>query len=140
VQGLNLFARAALFMAVRQRRRMTPAVRAGLLAPYDRWASRVAIYRFVRDIPLSPHHPTWRVLAAIEAGLPTLADRPVQLIWGTRDWCFTETCLQRFQAVFPHAETHRLDEASHYVVEDAYERIIPLVSHFLRLPRPKPDT
>ena len=31
MQGLNLFARAALYMAVCDRRRMTPAIRAGLL-------------------------------------------------------------------------------------------------------------
>ena len=54
VQGLNLFARAALRMAVASRERMTPAVRAGLLAPYDSWGHRVAIYRFVDDIPLRP--------------------------------------------------------------------------------------
>ncbi len=35
VQGVNAFARAALSMAVCMHERMTPAVRAGLLAPYD---------------------------------------------------------------------------------------------------------
>jgi haloalkane dehalogenase len=33
--------------------------------------------------------------------------------------------------VFPQAEVHRLDDAGHYVVEDAHERIVPLVARFL---------
>jgi haloalkane dehalogenase len=132
IRRLNLFARAALRMAVAKPERMTPAVKAGLLAPYDSWPHRVAIQRFVADIPLTRRHPTWKTLEEIERRLPSLADRPVQLIWGMRDWCFRPQCLDRFLAIFPHAEVHRLEDASHYVVEDAHERIIPLVQAFLQ--------
>jgi len=131
IRGLNLFARAALRMAVLDHPRMTPPVRAGLLAPYDSWAHRVAIWNFVRDIPLTKRHPTWQVLADIEAGLPTLANRPILLGWGLGDWCFNTTCLERFQQVFPRAETHVFADAGHYVVEDAHERLVPLVADFL---------
>ena len=131
VRGLNLFARAALTMAVEKPDRMTPAVRSGLLAPYDSWANRVAIHRFVADIPMSRHHPTWQTLAEIEDGLPSLACRPIEIIWGMRDWCFRPACLDRFLAHFPEARVHRLDDAGHYVIEDAHKRIIPLVADFL---------
>ena len=43
---------------------MTPAVRAGYLAPYDSWRNREAVYRFVMDIPLRPSHPSYATLAA----------------------------------------------------------------------------
>jgi haloalkane dehalogenase len=132
IRGLNLFARAALTMAVEKRERMTPAVCAGLLAPYDNWAHRVAIHRFVTDIPMSRRHPTWTPLAEIENRLTRLADRPVALIWGMRDWCFRPSCLERFQPLFPNACVHRLEDAGHYVIEDAHERIIPLVADFLQ--------
>jgi len=131
VRKLNLFARAALTMAVSKSDRMTPAVRAGLLAPYDSWKHRVAIYRFVADIPMTRRHPTWRTLDDIERGLPTLADRPIQMIWGMRDWCFTPACLDRFLDLFPDAEVYRLEDAGHYVIEDAHEEIVPLVERFL---------
>jgi len=134
VRGLNAFARAALTMAVEKPERMTPPVRAGLLAPYSNWQRRIAIDRFVRDIPLTQRHPTWQTLADVEAGLPTLADRPVQLIWGMRDWCFTPVCLERFRNIFPHAEVHEIADAGHYVVEDAHERIVPLMEAFLDQP------
>lgn len=131
VQGFNVFARAAIHMATAKPERMTPAVRAGLLAPYDCWAHRIAIWRFVRDIPLTRRHPTWRTLAEIEAGLPTLANKPVQLIWGMQDWCFTEVCLRRFEQIFPNAEVHRLNDCGHYVVLDGKEQIVPILSDFL---------
>ncbi len=131
VQGLNGFARAALRMAVTKHDRMTAPVRAGLLAPYDSWQHREAIYRFVADIPMSPRHHSYATLAGIERRLPLLRDRPWLFIWGMRDWCFTPEFLEQFLTIFPTAETHRLADAGHYVVEDAYERIVPILEQFL---------
>ena len=131
VQGFNAFARAALWMAVADRGRLSPAAQAGLLAPYDSWAHRTAVYRFVVDIPLSSGHPSYATLEELEAGLPRLAHLPVQLIWGMRDWCFTPWFLERFLDFFPAAEVHRLADVGHYVVEEAQERVVPLVERFL---------
>ena len=132
VRGLNLFSRAALWMAVTDRRVLSPEVRSGLLAPYDRWPHRVAVYRFVQDIPASPRHPTWHTLARIETGLASWSERPVQLIWGMRDWCFTPVCLDRLQQMFPAAEVVRLAQAGHWVVEEAPEQVIAAVDSFLQ--------
>ncbi len=130
IQGFNAFAGAAIRMATEKPERMTPAVRAGLLAPYDSWSNRVATYRFVQDIPASPRHPTWHVLENIEKNLPTLADRPVQFIWGMKDWCFKPLCLDRLLRSFPRADVLRVADAGHYVVEDAVEKIIPTLTTF----------
>ena len=136
IRYLNLFARAALRMATEHPKRMTALIRAGFLAPYQTVADRVAIDGFVRDIPFTPRHPTWQVLANIEAGLPALDKLPIQLIWGMKDWCFDTRCLQRFQALFPSAQVHPIDDAGHYVVEDAHERILPLMQSFLQSTQP----
>ena len=125
IRRLNLFARAALWMAVAKPERMTPAVRAGLLAPYDSWAHRIAIDRFVQDIPGRRASHLADARADIERRLRQFADRPCQLIWGMQDWCFRPLCLERLQQIFPAAEVHRLADASHYVVEDAHEQIVP---------------
>ena len=66
------------------------------------------------------------------AGLPSLGDRPIQLIWGMKDWCFRPECLDRFLTHWPQADVHRLADCGHYVVEDAAERIVPLVREFLQ--------
>jgi cis-3-alkyl-4-acyloxetan-2-one decarboxylase len=132
VQGLNLFVKAALDQTVAKKERMTPAVRAGMSAPYDSWANRVGVYRFVRDIPLRPSHPTYRTLLYIQNGLAQFRRHPVCLIWGMQDWCFHSWFLDRFIEYFPHAEVHRLPDAAHYVVEDAHERIVPIMEAFFK--------
>ncbi len=131
VQGLNLFAKMALDQAAAKHDRMTPAVRAGMIAPYDSWANRTAIYRFVRDIPLRSSHPTYQTILDIEKGLAQFGRHPVCLIWGMKDWCFTPAFLQRFLQFFPRAEVHRLMDAAHYLVEDAHEKIIPILEKFV---------
>jgi cis-3-alkyl-4-acyloxetan-2-one decarboxylase len=131
VQGLNLFVEAALNQAAAKQDRMTPAVRAGMRAPYDSWSNRAAVYRFVCDIPLRPSHPSHQTLLDIENGLAQFSRHPVCLIWGMKDWCFSEEFLDRFLNFFPNAEVHRLPDAAHYVVEDAYEQIIPIMEHFI---------
>lgn len=131
VRGFNLFARAALSMAVERPERMTAAVRRGLLAPYGSWHDRVAIQRFVEDIPMSAKHPSYTTLLQVENGLAALTPKPLLLIWGERDWCFTPAFREEFQRRFPAAEAFRLEDAGHYVFEDAIEQIIPRLRGFL---------
>ena len=132
LRGLNGFAQAAIKMAVAKGRRLAPLVRAGLLAPYDSYANRIAQLRFVQDIPLSPKHPTWDTMVEIEKGLPQLARKPMLIGWGTQDFCFNDRFLKEWQARFPEASVHAFEDAGHYVLEDAYDRIGPLVTQFLK--------
>ncbi len=136
VQGLNLFARAALVMATARRAGLPPEVRDGLLAPYDSWGHRAAIYQFVRDIPLSPRHGSYATLAGIAARLRQFENHPFCFFWGMRDWCFTPWFLDQWLARFPRAEVHRFDDAGHYVLEDVPERIVPALRAFLQTEQP----
>lgn len=131
VRGLNLFSRAALRMAVADPRRLTDAARAGYLAPYNSWAHRIAVHRFVQDIPLSPRHPSHDLLARTEAGLEQFAGHPVLLTWGERDWCFTTDFLREFQRRFPDAETLTFPDAGHYLFEDALPGVLEGIREFL---------
>ena len=130
VRGFNGFSRAALTMAM-SRMRLTESARRGLLAPYDSWANRVAVHRFVQDIPLQPSHPSYAKLVQIEEGLSQFADRPMLLLWGAKDWCFTFDFLQEFQRRFPQAGSHVIPGAGHYVFEDAPEEFVSHVRQFL---------
>ena len=131
ILGANAFSRAALRMAVEDPRHLTADERRGLLAPYDRPATRRGQLAFVRDIPLGPSHPTWETLQRIEAGLPRLAEKPICLIWGMRDWCFRPECLDRLVEHWPSAEVHRLNDIGHYVVLEAAPRVEAIVARFL---------
>lgn len=128
VQGFNLFIRAALRQAAEKP--LADPVREGLAAPYDSWSSRVAIYRFVCDIPLDSRHTSYSTLLRMEQEIGRFREHPVCLIWGMRDWCFTPDFLQRFIEIFPAAEVHRLPDAGHYLIEDAPEQVVPLIGDF----------
>lgn len=129
VRGLNGFAGAAIFMAVSKR--MRPEVARSFLAPYDCWHNRIAVHRFVEDIPMQSNHPSWSTLLDIEEGLRNLQQVPMLLCWGGRDFCFNDWFYEQWQRRFPQAEAHYYKDAGHYVLEDALEEIAPLVDRFL---------
>lgn len=129
VRGLNGFVRAATRAAVV--RPMPAAVRRGYLLPYDSYANRVAVHRFVQDIPLAPSHPSYAELEAIDASLQRFADTPAALFWGERDWCFTPAFREVWQKRLPRAEVHRFEEAGHFVFEDAAEDLRAALLGFL---------
>ncbi|MFZ4079792.1 MAG: alpha/beta fold hydrolase [Pirellula sp.] len=123
IRYLNAFALAATRMAIDRLPRLEPGVQAGLLAPYDSPANRIGIDTFVRDIPLSHSHRTYRVLAELEQSLPKLGHLPIHLVWGMKDWCFRPECLRKFQALWPQAAVHELADVGHYVMEEAPEQV-----------------
>lgn len=130
IRRLNLFALLASYLACR-RERMGREVRAGYLAPYDSYANRIAILRFIQDIPVDSRHRSYALLRAIEEGLAQFKGYPMILIWGGRDPVFTDLFLESWRERFPHASVKRIAEAGHYVVEDAHELILPWIREFL---------
>lgn len=134
VRGLNLFARAALTMAIHRLPRLDPAVAAGLLAPYDNWANRIAIDRFVRDIPTRRTQTTWQLLESIESNCSMLVHHPVTLLWGMKDWCFRPECLERLQRLFPQARVRQLEDVGHYVMEEAPDEVLEELDKMLAQP------
>jgi acyl-CoA synthetase (AMP-forming)/AMP-acid ligase II/pimeloyl-ACP methyl ester carboxylesterase len=107
-------------------------VKQGYHRPYLTRASRRAIWGFVRDIPFSRSHPTAPLMHEMVAGLPTLAAKPVRIVWGMKDPCFHPGILREVAARFPTADVMRIDHASHLVLEDAPGRAIAAVREFLQ--------
>lgn len=129
VRGLNGFALPATVMAVN--RQMKPEIRAGFLAPYDSWANRVAVHRFVQDIPLQSSHPSWETLSRVEESLGQLEDKPMLICWGGKDFCFHDKFYAEWQQRFPKAQSHYFPKAGHYVLEDALPEVLKLLQPFL---------
>jgi haloalkane dehalogenase len=130
LRGLNLFARAAVPMAM-SKTKLDETVAQGLLYPYGNWTDRVGIDSFVRDIPLTTWHRTDRVLRQLEQDLAKLAHLPKLLVWGMRDWCFRPECLERFLLHWPDATAVRLADAGHYVIEDDPRATLDAIESFL---------
>ncbi|HEY3755898.1 MAG TPA: alpha/beta fold hydrolase [Opitutaceae bacterium] len=133
VRGANGFAVPALSMAMSQHE-LPREVRRAYLHPYDSWANRVGIYRFVRDIPMELDHPTRPTIERIARELPRLARKPMWIGWGGKDFCFNRHFLERWRELFPKAETRLFPKAGHYVLEDAGEAVLSPLQSFLLTP------
>lgn len=128
VRGFNLFCRGAVRACVV--RPLSTDVRAAFLAPYDSWAHRIAVLRFVQDIPLRPGDRGYDLITDVQNGLERFRRVPMLLCWGDRDFVFDEHFRTEWQRRFPEAECHRFADAGHYVLEDAHERIVALIRDF----------
>lgn len=130
VRVLNAFARGAVHFATITNA-MTEHEKKGLMAPYNSFQNRIATHKFVLDIPLNPRHRSWDTLVNIESRLHLLAEHPLQIIWGMKDFCFDQYFLQEWQRFFPHAPIHRIPLAGHYVLEDARLEVCTVIDAFL---------
>ena len=131
MRGLNLFSQAAVYMAVDQSSPLPSAVRKGYLAPYNSWQNRIAVDRFVHDIPLNPRHPSYDTLRLVEDNLARLRHLPVLLPWGMRDWCFTPQFMDQFLQFFPQAQAHPFPKAGHYLFEEVPQELLHCIQGFL---------
>jgi haloalkane dehalogenase len=129
VRGFNAFSSGASVFGVA--RRLPSAERRALVAPYGTWRDRIATLRFVQDIPLDAGDRAWGPVAEAGRRLHEFADRPALVCWGLRDFVFDRGFLDGFRERLPQAEVHAFEDAGHYVLEDAHERIVPLVLDFL---------
>ncbi|MCA1686269.1 MAG: alpha/beta fold hydrolase [Planctomycetia bacterium] len=130
VRGLNAFCRGTAAIGCKHHT-MPADVRDGYLAPYDSWANRIAVHRFVQDIPLRPCDPSYDLITFTQDQLKRFVDTPTLIAWGMRDFVFDRHFLAEWERHLPKAEVHRFPLAGHYILEDEAEQVIPLVRSFL---------
>jgi len=129
VLRFNLFARAALFMA--PAKRLSPKVRACLIAPYNSPRNRLATLKFVQDIPLSPSDSSHALVRAVDKNLHQLSEIPMMICWAMKDFVFDADYLAEWRLRFPKARVHVFPKAGHYLLEDEPEAVGSHVMDFL---------
>ncbi len=129
IRGFNAFAVAATYLCVYQP--MPRDVRRAYTMPYNSWTNRIAIARFVQDIPLRQGDRNYELATRVQDNLGQFADTPMLICWGMRDFVFDRHFLRQWECYFPNAEIHRFQNAGHYVLEDAPEEIVSLTRDFL---------
>jgi haloalkane dehalogenase len=92
--------------------------------PSRRTAAVIAPRQLIRASPF---------LREVEGNLSRLSDRPALIVWGTKDFAFREAERTRFERIFQAHKTVLLDDASHFLQEDAGERISNLIRGFLHV-------
>lgn len=129
-RGLNLFVHGTGRIGCKTRR-LSREVRDAYAAPYDSWANRIAIHRFVQDIPLHPGDRSYEVISEVQDRLHLLKSIPMMIAWGMRDFVFDESVLDEWTRRFPAAGVHRFPRAGHLLFEDEREAVNGLVRSFL---------
>jgi len=130
VRVFNGFSRGAAMMATVSKE-VTDLEKDGLMAPYNSYSNRVAIHKFVKDIPLDPSHPSYETLLNIEKRLSLFQNHPKQIIWGKQDFCFDDHFLREWKRIYPGIDVVEIPEAGHYVLEDSRDTVIKTARKFL---------
>lgn len=135
VKGLHAFVRVFLFRAgLTHPERLTDDDKAAYLAPHRSWSTRTPVLVFPREIPAGPEGPVSDYLAEVHDRLvPAFRDKPVLVAWPMKDIAFTPDMLDELWLTdFPEAEVVRVEDAGHYIQEDAHEVVIPELLRFLQ--------
>lgn len=132
VLGFNGFVRAALAMCTVDKHAISDQARAGYLAPYGTPHDRLATLRFVEDVPLDADHPTWKTVDDVDGKLARLKGKPMLLVWGEQDWCFTPTFRKGWQARFPAAKVVAFSDGAHFVLEDKRVEAVAAIQAFVQ--------
>ena len=114
---------------------LTQEVMDAYRAPFPTPASRLALLCWSRDIPVSEADPSYAEMKRIERGLSQFLDTPTLLVWGMRDPVLSEPVLRTWQNIYPRAITYEIEDASHFLQEDAPARIVKCIEEFLEANR-----
>lgn len=125
----NLFAWPATFMTTEKT--LPKIVKEGYLLPYNSWENRVAVSRFVQDIPMDSDHPSYQTLKDIQDKLPGL-HHPKLILWGGKDFCFDRHFFEKWISIYPDVEAHWYANAGHYVLEDALDDVSARIWNFVK--------
>lgn len=126
----NAFARVAVRVGCTSKP-LPKAVRNAYVKACDTAEGRRTTLRFIQDIPLSPADPAYPLVQCAGKALASLDQIPVLICWGERDFIFDLAFLEEWTRRLPQAEVHRFPAAGHYVLEECFEAILPLVRDFL---------
>jgi haloalkane dehalogenase len=134
VKGGHAFVKNFLFQAgLGNPARLTATDKAAYLAPHPTWSPRSGILAFPRQIPSGPNGPVSDFVAGEGAKLAAaFANKPVKIVWPMQDVAFSEETLDgMWLQAFPHAQVTRVEDAGHFIQEDAPEIVIPELMDFI---------
>ncbi|MCK5881846.1 MAG: alpha/beta fold hydrolase [Sinobacterium sp.] len=130
VRGMNAFSSIASIVGVK-RKPMPKDVRQAYVAPFNSWKNRISTLRFVQDIPLRPGDRSYALVSAITQGLENFKSTPTIICWGSKDFVFDHHFLAQWKKELPQAKVHEFTDCGHYILEDASDEVVPIISNFI---------
>ncbi len=129
VLGFNLFSVSALYMAAATK--LSKPVKKGLTAPYNSWNNRLATLKFVQDIPINKTDESYDLIKFLDENSFKLSDIPMLICWGGKDFVFDSSYYNEWVNRFPHAKSFFINDAGHYLLEDAPDEVVTIIKDFL---------
>jgi len=130
VRGFNAFSSIASIVGVR-RKAMSQDVRRAYVSPFNSWRNRISTLRFVQDIPLKPEDRNYQLVSDISDSLAKFSTVPTLICWGLKDFVFDKHFLAQWKQRMPHAQVNEFDDCGHYILEDASDEVIGLITDFM---------
>lgn len=128
----NSYLEPALKGTTHHPEQLTETIMQAYHAPFPTPESRLATLCWSRDIPVQETDASYAEIKRIEQNLPLFRHTPLLLVWGMRDPVLSPAVLKLWQRLYPHAQTYELEDASHFLQEDAPERIVQRIEAFLQ--------
>jgi len=127
----NGYLEPALIGLTHHRERLTPTVMAAYRAPFPTPPSRRALLCWSRDIAVAETDPSYPEMKRIEERLALFAQIPILLVWGMQDPVLSSPVLRWWQTRYPEAVTREIEDAGHFLQEDAPEQTVGWIEQFL---------
>jgi len=127
----NGYLEPALVGTTHRPENLTKTVLDAYRAPFPTPESRLALLCWSRDIPVHETDPSYSEMKRIEEGLVRFIGTPTLLVWGMRDPVLPESVLRTWQRIYPQATAAEIEDASHFLQEDAPQRIVLCIAEFL---------
>jgi haloalkane dehalogenase len=97
------------------------------LAPFQNQTDRPPTHIFPRQLRAA--NP---FLAEVYSGLPLISQKPALIVWGDKDFAFKKPERSRFESIFPKHTTVLLQNAGHFIQEDAPGEIIEAIRKWMK--------
>jgi len=129
--NLRKYLPSLLSQGVSKTTKVTNTMIRAYTAPFPDKASCKGAMAFPLDIPVGREHPSAPLMYSIFEKRTLLRGKAKVVIWGLQDPVFPRFILDWWIKDNPKIEVHKLPEASHFLQEDAPEKIIKIMKVFL---------
>lgn len=132
VQGLDAFKPLMFRLAIERGEPLPPAAQRAYRAVHAGWSERAAMLMFARQVPVGEGGSVNRMNAEIEAGLRRHFNaKPAHIVWGMKDRVLLPSYIEWWEDTLSRAEVTRIQDAGHFVQEDAPEWLISDLTRFV---------
>ena len=123
----NFFAKRIMPMLLTRPEVKTKKIIDNYTKPFPTKFERMGTYVFPREI-----NKSGKWLASIESKLHVLAEKPIELLMGSRDFGLgNDRVIERWQKHFKNANVTRVPDAGHYIQEEAPAQVASAIKRMI---------